>query len=635
MLQLFSLFVLLFFQHSMGLGNTKFLFPEIQNQPQQFILEKEGGIRESIDAYNVIYQMMEWQVDPNVNFISGKITSYIIPENDLSSIEFNMSALLIADSVFVNNTKIIVFDHSSDILQIPTELNAEQTDTILVYYHGTPAGTGFGSFVQDTHNESPIIWTLSEPYGAQDWWPCKQSLTDKIDSIDVFISTPNAYTGISNGLLESAITSGDFTTWHWKHRHPIATYLICLAVTDYVQYNDTIPVGDVSILVENFVYPESLEDAQIGTAALAGPMQLFSDLFGLYPFANEKYGHAECNFAGGMEHQTITFVGLWDYELLAHELAHHWFGDFVTCASWQDVWLNEGFATYLSGLCLEFLKPDEFQNFLYWRKVWAVSALDGSVFCEDTTIVSRVFSGRLTYSKGALVLHQLRWVVGDAIFFTALNNYLYDPEISNGFATTRQLITHFENVYGGDLDWYFDDWIYGEGFPSYTISWKQDANNLVTIEIDQTQSDNSVDFFELPLELQLSNGDYDTSIVVQNTFSGQEFSLQLNTTVNTLIFDPKIHIISDSNIIRGNLLECEDFDILIYPVPAGKEISVSVCGDALYNLQIYDINGRLVLNSTIKQFDTFDISQLTSGVYIVSVFETTGQLKKSKEIVVN
>ncbi|MBK6730347.1 MAG: T9SS type A sorting domain-containing protein [Bacteroidetes bacterium] len=635
MLQLFSLFVLLFFQHSMGLGNTKFLFPEIQNQPQQFILEKEGGIRESIDAYNVIYQMMEWQVDPNVNFISGKITSYIIPENDLSSIEFNMSALLIADSVFVNNTKIILFDHSSDILQIPTELNAEQTDTILVYYHGTPAGTGFGSFVQDTHNESPIIWTLSEPYGAQDWWPCKQSLTDKIDSIDVFISTPNAYTGISNGLLESAITSGDFTIWHWKHRHPIATYLICLAVTDYVQYNDTIPVGDVSILVENFVYQESLEDAQIGTAALAGPMQLFSDLFGLYPFANEKYGHAECNFAGGMEHQTITFVGLWDYELLAHELAHHWFGDFVTCASWQDVWLNEGFATYLSGLCLEFLKPDEFQNFLYWRKVWAVSAPDGSVFCEDTTIVSRVFSGRLTYSKGALVLHQLRWVVGDAIFFTALNNYLYDPEISNGFATTRQLITHFENVYGGDLDWYFDDWIYGEGFPSYTISWKQDANNLVTIEIDQTQSDNSVDFFELPLELQLSNGDYDTSIVVQNTFSGQEFSLQLNTTVNTLIFDPKIHIISDSNIIRGNLLECEDFDILIYPVPAGKEISVSVCGDALYNLQIYDINGRLVLNSTIKQFDTFDISQLTSGVYIVSVFETTGQLKKSKEIVVN
>lgn len=150
MLQLFSLFVLLFFQHSMGLGNTKFLFPEIQNQPQQFILEKEGGIRESIDAYNVIYQMMEWQVDPNVNFISGKITSYIIPENDLSSIEFNMSALLIADSVFVNNTKIILFDHSSDILQIPTELNAEQTDTILVYYHGTPAGTGFGSFVQDT-----------------------------------------------------------------------------------------------------------------------------------------------------------------------------------------------------------------------------------------------------------------------------------------------------------------------------------------------------------------------------------------------------------------------------------------------------------------------------------------------------
>lgn len=589
----------------------------------------------STDAhYDLIYQKMQWQVDPDVNFIAGTITSHILPSEDMSGITFNMSAALIADSVFINGEKITGVIHSVDFLEIPAVFGAGQTDTVVVHYHGAPAGTGFGSFMQDTHDSVPVIWTLSEPYGAQDWWPCKQTLTDKIDSMDVFITVPDGYTAVSNGLLMSALSSGGFTTWHWKHRHPVATYLVCLAVTNYVQYNDTITLGDVSVLVENYVYPESLATAQTATSELAGPMLLFSQLFGTYPFADEKYGHAECNFAGGMEHQTITFVGVWDYELLAHELAHHWFGDFVTCASWQDIWLNEGFATYLSGMCLEFLKPDAFQNFLYWRNVWATSAPDGSVFCEDTSLVSRVFSGRLTYSKGALVLHQLRWVVGDSIFFEALNNYLYDPAIANGFATTRQLTDHFEAVYGSDLDWYFDDWIYGQGFPTYTISWTQDADNMVELVIDQVQSHPDVSFFELPLELRFSSAGYDTSIVVQNTVNHQVVYLQLHAAVNTLNFDPMQHIIDGEAVILGNLVECGDFDFKVYPVPADDKIAVTLCGDAFYNLRMYDLQGRLLIDRPIRRFDTFDVSQLAGGMYIISIFDTQGLLVKSREIAV-
>lgn len=597
----------------------------------------EAETRSSINDYDLKYQQMEWKVDPSINSISGKISSYIFILADLDMLEFNMSSALVFDSAYINAEKIMEYQQADDMLQLilPHTISAEQLDTIIIYYHGTPAESGFGSFVLDTHDSVPILWTLSEPYGAKDWWPCKQSLTDKIDSIDVFITSPNAYTAVSNGLLNDVVTVGDYTTWHWRHRHPIATYLVCMAVTNYQQYNDTITVGDENILVENYVYPEDIEEAQAGTAELAGPMQLFSQLFGLYPFANEKYGHAQCNFGGGMEHQTITFVGLWTYELLAHELAHHWFGDYVTCASWEDVWLNESFATYLSALCYEFLKPDEFQNFLYWRKVWAVSNPGGSVFCDDTTSVSRIFNGQLSYSKGALVLHQLRWVIGDDNFFTALQNYLDDPEIANGFATTKQLIAHFENVYGQPLDWYFNDWYYGEGYPMYDITWKQDAANVVTVVVSQSQSVNDIDFFELPIELQFSNGNYDTSVVVQNDYDGQVFIIPLDKPVNVLAFDPYQHLITNGNIIKGNLIECDEFIMNAFPVPATDNLSVTACGDAVYTLQLFDTGGKLIYTGTIQRYNALDVSGYASGVYILSLTDGNGKLVESKEIVLH
>ena len=327
-----------------------------------------------------------------------------------------------------------------------------------------------------------FIGTL--PYGARDWWPCKQDLTDKADSIDVFVTHPrfydtHEYKTASNGILVSETVTESNKTNHWKHGYPIPAYLIAFAVTNYSVYFDYAYEGtDNEFSIINYVYPESLADAQAQTAITADIMEIFGELFGMYPYADEKYGHAQFNWGGGMEHTTMSFMGSFGRSLIAHELAHQWFGDKITCGSWEDIWLNEGFATYLEALTRERIDGNE--AFIAWREntVSDITAKsDGSVRCSDTTDVSRIFDWRLSYQKSAMVLHMLRYKLGDADFFSAVQNYMADPELAFGYARTIDLQNHLEAQSGIDLDEFFADWYVGEGHPSYQLRWYQSGDS--------------------------------------------------------------------------------------------------------------------------------------------------------------
>ena len=377
-------------------------------------------------GYNLVYQRMEWEINPEVKFIKGNVTSYIVAKNStLDSVRFDLSRTLTVDSV-KNRLEALNYRHNNDALDIALSkpLASDGIDSVTVYYHGIPEDNGFGSFVQGQHNSIPIIWTLSEPYGALDWWPCKQSLSDKIDSIDVIVTCPEAYRTAGNGILVSETVRNGERTMHWKHRHPIATYLVGIAVTNYASYSDTLKTDDgKDINILNFVYPENLEVAKQQTKEIVEIMNLYDHLFGTYPFADEKYGHAQFGWGGGMEHQTMSFVAGFGFDLIAHELAHQWFGDYVTLASWHDIWLNEGFATFVTGLAYENLLGGVWWP--VWRKQLVASITsvpDGSVYVEDTTNINRIFNSRLSYYKGAYLLHMLRWELGDDHFFKAINS---------------------------------------------------------------------------------------------------------------------------------------------------------------------------------------------------------------------
>ncbi|MDX1911418.1 MAG: M1 family aminopeptidase, partial [Saprospiraceae bacterium] len=327
----------------------------------------------------------------------------------------------------------------------------------------------------------------------------------------------------------------------------------------------------------NYVYQEHLEFAEEGAEINVQHMQLFSQLFGDYPFKAEKYGHAQFSWGGGMEHQTMSFVGSYTFDLLSHELAHQWFGDKITCASWEDIWLNEGFATYLNGLCYEFIFPQYWDLYKTDRISKATAQPDGSVWVDDTTSVSRVFSSRLSYSKGAMVLHMLRWVCGDSAFFAGVKNYINDPMLSYGYARTSDLKYHLETASGRNLDGFFADWFYGQGYPSYDVKWAKLPDNQVKITLWQTPSHPSVSFFEMPVPVKLSDGIHDTLLVLPHNTNGQVFTAPLHFEAGSLEFDPDQWIVSRNNLVEEVLANGEplpESSIEILPNPAAGDVRV-------------------------------------------------------------
>ena len=558
---------------------------------------------------DIRYCRLHWTVDPAVKYIQGEVMTVFEPTESVSSLDFDFSEVLTMDSIVYHGAN-LAFSRASNILTVtfPSVLPPFLVDSLCFYYQGEPTSTGFGSFEVNSHNNTPILWTLSEPYGAMEWWPCKQSLSDKIDSIDIFITHPEGYHAASNGLLKSETTSNGVTTAHWKHRYPIPAYLICMAVTDYVVFQQEVPFDGDTTLVMNYVYPEGFDESVAGAAYIIPQMQLFNRLFGVYPFQEEKYGHAQFGWGGGMEHQTMTFVNNFNYELIAHELAHHWFGDKVTCASWADIWLNEGFATYLSGLVYENLAPQYWQNFKSGRINSVTSEPGGTLWVEDTTSVGRIFDGRLSYAKGAMVLHMLRWVCGDTAFFSGVRNYLHDPALAYGYARSDDLQQHLEATSGKDLDGFMADWFYGQGYPSYQLSWSKTPSNVITVRIEQLQSHPSVAFFDLPVQIRLSNGAQDTTVVLEHSSNGQEFTLQLDFAPEELVFDPNLWIISKDNVVQQVTSTNEpnaSYLLEIIPNPAHEliqaQLNAPVGGAA--TISLYQADGKLVdsFNRTISQ----------------------------------
>lgn len=590
--------------------------------------------------YDLKYYRVHWTIDPAVLYIKGVATAYFKPvEDDFQTLHFDLSDALTIDSVVYHGQQLASSFSEAFILKIdlPAAVGNGVLDSITVYYQGEPVSTGFGTFIKATHNGTPVLWTLSEPYGSRDWWPCKHDLNDKIDSMDIFVHTPVAYRAASNGKLVGEWQDGNEKIYHWKHRYPIPAYLVAVAVTDYAVYSDWVPHPEGDIEVLNYVFPENLNTAMAQTADIVEIMQLFNDISGLYPFADEKYGHAQFGWGGGMEHQTMSFMGGFSYNLQAHELAHQWFGDKVTCGSWEDIWLNEGFATYWTALTAEFLgNPQGWTDWKTSRIAQICAVPDGSVWVNDTTNIGRIFSSRLSYSKGGFLLHMLRWKLGDDDFFQATRNYLNDPALSFGYAHTDDLQSHLENQSGQDLEEFFEDWFYGQGYPSYNLLWDY-HDDLFFMIADQAQSHPSVSFFEMPLPVRLVGASQDTIVRLEHTQDGQLFVVPVPFEVTSVQFDPDLWILSTNNTVEKSPIDSVlgrnlQKLIAIQPNPGATQLEVAVQGERLWleRIRIYDAAGRLVddRNGLHTLAEKWDATTWPSGSYLVFVETGEGYVSK-------
>jgi aminopeptidase N len=597
--------------------------------------------------FDVKYYRCEWEVDPAIRYIAGKVTIYFTIINATSNIVLDLLSPLVVDSVKQRNTLLTKTQSPNTVsIDFPTTLNVGVLDSISVFYKGVPVNTGFGSFTTSTHASVPVMWSLSEPYGSRDWWPCKNGLDDKADSIDIIVTNPVAYKAASNGMLqnETLIASGTKRVAHWKHLYPIASYLMCFAVTNYSVFNEVISLGATNLPFQTYCYPESLVTFQSGSTNLAYAMQLFHDKFGDYPFIKEKYGHVQFHWGGGMEHQTSTFVTDVSENLTSHELGHQWFGDKITCGSWADIWLNEGFATHSTRLYRDTkyatLNPAGLLNERRNEINFITSAPDGSVWVDDTTSVNRIFSNRLTYYKGSYLIMMLRWILSDNTFFTAIKNYQKDPALAYGYARTSDLKKHLEQASGKDLTKFFNDWYKNQGYPSYKVSWNMVGNNFVNIKMDQTTSHSSVSFFELPVALKFKNATQEQTIVVDNKSNGEIFLKNISFVPDTVLVDPGYWLITRNNStlklpavnFPANTIKVganpfkDKFTIQLYNVTSTQNLTAilyNTLGQMVATKNIVLTNGDAVVD--------MPTSYLASGQYVLKIIG--GDIKYVKKMI--
>ncbi len=586
-----------------------------------------GNINPNTLNYDLQYQRMDLTLTPGSYNISGSVTSHFKPNQNMGSIYFDFTNVLTVSQVKYHGTNIPFQQLATKEIKInfPASLPANTLDSLTIHYSGSPAATDI--FFNNTQGGTPVLSTLSQPYGAQDWFPTKQSLNDKIDRFDFKITAPSQYHVAANGKLmsETSLAGGQKLTF-WRTMYPTAAYLIALSVTNFVKLNSTI--GNPPFPFVNYIYPSTSSN----TTSMANiewtkqMMDTFETYFGPYPFRNEKYGHMQFTWGGGMEHQTMSSMGGWSKDLIAHELAHQWFGDKITCGTWNDVWLNEGFATFGEHLAYEklLMSNTEFLNYLLGEKNYITTGTGGSTYVPDTGLsnVNRIFDGRLSYSKGGYIVRMIKWILGDAAFYQAMKDYLARPDLAYGYATTSDFKASLLQSTGKDFTEFFNDWLYGEGYPTYTTRWKQ-TGNQIRFRVSQTQSSPTVNFFEMPLPVKVTGTAGQTAyFTLNNTSNNQDFVETVSFPVASVVLNYEYQILEkNSTVIKDNTLSVasvEKENFALYPNPARNEMYLKGV-DRTAEYSIHAADGRLVRKSRYQPGQIIGTADLVPGSYIFTV----------------
>lgn len=601
--------------------------------PQSF--EEENT---SIDTsgFDVKKYKLEIAANPTASDFSGKTTIYFTSTANLNNIILDAGNTLTIQSVELNGLTLSDYNHSDDKLKInlPSSILANTSNEIAISYIGLPSSNG--GYMINQHNGTPMVYTFSESFAAPLWWVCKDNLQDKADEVELLITHPQEYKSVANGLLISSTDNQDGTvTDLWQHKYAIPTYLIAFAVTNYEVYSNYASVSGIQVPVINYVYPESLtDDTKTSLDKVPGYIEFLSRKYGDYPYKNEKYGHAQWQWNGGMEHATVSFVKNFTEDLVIHELMHQWFGDKVTCATWHDIWLNEGFATYGVGLLKEYMYGQE--SFKAWKSgyVKTITQLpDGSVYNPDASNENRIFDNRLTYLKGALVINQIRFKLGDSLYFKAMNEYLDNPAFAYGSATTEDFKQSLKNSTGTDFTEFFNDWIYGEGYPIFNISLNQ-TSGKTSMKVSQTSSHSSVSFFETPFDMMFISPIGETyTRKFDLTENNQVFEFDdVPFLIKNAVFNPNSDIIAKTNNIILSIDNISSENIIyIYPNPVDNILNISA-SKKIKDLQIFDLTGKRIIYMPQVNDVTYttDLSSLPTGCYLLRTIMEDGEILNDK-----
>ncbi len=509
---------------------------------------------DATELTDVLNCNLDIEIVPATSTVSGSNTFTIMSKvNGLTTFTFRLRNQFVISSALINGTTSVAVSNPTTTTRVATldrAYNDGEVFTLKITYSGVPVSVGsFGSVEFTTQNGQPLFQTLSEPYYAYTWWPCKdgdnQTVGDNSDKFtaQVAITAPDPMKAVSNGTLQGVDTlSGARKKYRWATNYQTTTYLICVGATNYNQWSQTYTYplaggGNATMPVEFSIYPAN--DNATNRAAwekCVGMIAAYRPYYGEYPFVNEKYGIYNFNFSGGEEHQTYTGEGTFSESVTSHELGHQWWGDNITCKTWPDIWLNEGFATWTEALWEEH-KPGSagLSAYLAAMNARKPTAVTGTVYRTDVSSASTIFSSNYAYRKGAWVLHQLRHIVGDATFFNILATY------RNQFQGSAAVTDDFRNVAsavsGRDLTLYFQQWVYGGGAPAYVSGFQTvniNGQNYLKLRLRQSQTGT---VFSMPVDVRVDTASGSQTVTVQNSVTPQWFVVPINAPATGIAVD--------------------------------------------------------------------------------------------------
>ncbi len=594
------------------------------------------------DNYDVQYLKFNISLNNSAATIGGDVTTKAKALiGGFSAYVFELDTLMIIDSVLLNGTRSTVTS-AGDVrtAALAAPIASGTLFTAQVFYHGTAFPAALYEQVGLNNHADPatgvqVTFTFSECYHAREWWPCKQSLQDKIDSVDMWITVPDTLKAGSNGLLKNITTiDASHVRYEWHEKYPIDYYLISATVAPYFDSSHYMHFSGSSdsMLIQNYMYNDSatIVSSRANLDIMDTTINYLSSLFGRYPFWQEKFGHCMAPIGGGEEHQTMTTIqDFSDATIMAHELGHEWFGDNVTCGTWADIVMNEGFATYVQYLFADhFGGPAAGISQITYLQSDARASDTGSCYVTDTTSEARIFNDALTYARPACVLHMLRYVINDdSSFFSVFK--AYQQSLGGGTGT----ITDFKNitesllgtvVNGIDLDTFFNQWFYLQGYPEYATRWNQVDSDVYVQLTETTVEPSSVPFFALPVDIELHSSAGDTIIRILNTAPVQFFHFIWSKPMIYTKIDPGYWLLYRSlGYLHDETLgvpQPTEQAMKIFPNPSSNSWCVSAI-PANSTLTLTDITGKELWQTCNYSQDKVAIpaAHLVPGIYLLHI----------------
>lgn len=608
------------------------------------------------------FDMMHYRLDLSAamtnDALQGRCEMRLRLKEHVDSLVLNAVGLAL-DTVLVDGVhRTAVIDTAREtftILLNGTRLAGETLHITIDYrrlqsYRRQSSRQGYYFFRDTIGLPANLGYTFSEPSDARLWFPCYDQPWDKATA-ELHLTVPNGYIAASNGKLLGITNNGNGTdTWHWHQVQPIATYLLCMTISRFsISHLPYVTSTGDTIALQYYTWnaPPFVDSAW--TAAflptVRSMVSAFAQRFGEYPF--DKYGMTAIVPFGylGMEHQTLTTMNRYyatSHRVVSHELAHQWWGDDVTCGTWADIWLNEGFATYSEALWREHLGgADSLKK--YMRDTLATFQFvswQGAIY--DPVGQGFNLFDQVVYTKAAWVLHTLRGVVGDSAFFQWLR--AYRSRFAGKSAITNELKEVADSVFGGDMSWFFNQWIYGRGWPQYASLFTWSADTL-TLTIRQ-QQDASWQTFTMPIRIRAYHGDMHTDFLVWDSLRVQTFHLPLTVQPDSVVLDPDGWILKQ--IVPPTSVQSDESGPIVvhldqnYPNPFNPSTTIMFtiakrATKAPVTLKVYDVLGREVRTLVNEVLDSgfrsvqFDGSDLPSGVYFYRLM--TGAFSQTKPMV--